>query len=513
MIRIHNFLTTSDIDRTGHLCYNIKKSKEEHKVKKQLLAFLLLVSLLSSISCGDAATPDETTAQTPDGTETTAEETISDNLPDADFGGYEFRLFVPENSKDSYTPESETGEIVDDAIYRRNRTVEERFKIKLTSVSSGKTNSDEHLAEIRKLIEAGEDAADMVLGTGKKLSTLALEGYFLNIRDIEHLDFTKPWWSSGLVDDLTFNGKMFTCSNNLSYDEFAGSKVYFFNKQLIENYRLDNPYDLVFDGKWTLDRLISMTKDTYEDLNGNGSPDENDRYGMLTTISHNAWSVALGIPEWQKNKDTIDIVAMSNRMLEAFDKIHDWYFNSKGLRTYSSGKDENMQEIRKIFGEGRAVFSFGFIGWSGSEYRDSDVDYGIIPYPKFDETQENYRVFLGVNSINMFSIPITVTNTDRTGVILEALSAEGYRQVIPTYYEIALKDKYLRDEESVQMLDLITASRTISFSYMYDNYGKSGLGFGNCFTSSYKDSYATFYAAQENAVKSRIADVLKAFTE
>ena len=113
----------------------------------------------------------------------------------------------------------------------------------------------------------------------------------------------------------------------------------------------------------------------------------------------------------------------------------------------------------------------------------------------------------------MFSIPKTASDTDRTGVILEALSAEGYKQVFPTYYEIALKDKYLRDDESVKMLDLITASRTISFSYMYDNYGKAGLGFGNCFTSAYKDSYATFYAAQENSVKARVADVVKAFTE
>lgn len=483
-------------------------------MKKQITAYFLLLSVLLSVSCAGKTAPDDSsvTSQPADSTSAT-EETISDGLPEVDYGGYEFRLFVSESNKDDYTPESETGEIVDDAVYRRNRNVEERFGIKLTSVSSGKTNNDEHMTEITKLIQSGDDAADIVLGTGKKLSNLALQGYFLNIREIEHLDFTKPWWSSGLVDDLTFNGRMYTCSNNLSYDEFAGSKVFYFNKGLIGDYKLESPYDLVFDGKWTLDKLIGMTKDVYNDLNGNGVSDKDDLFGMVTTISHNAWSVALDIPEWRKNKDTIDIVAMSDRMVEAFDKIHDWYFNGVGLRTYDRGTTENLNELHGIFADGRALFAFGFISDSATAYRETEEDYGIIPYPKFDENQENYRVFLGVNSINMFSIPKTATDTDRTGVILEALSAEGYKQVIPTYYEIALKDKYLRDEESVKMLDLITASRTISFSYMYDDYGAAGLGFGNCFTSQYKDSYATFYAAQENSVKARVANVIKAFTE
>ena len=484
-------------------------------MKKQIIAYLLLVSTLQIFACAEKTPSDVNsgTESSDNAVTTEGETTIPDNLPDENYGGYEFRLFVPDDAANVYTPESETGEIVDDAIYRRNRTVEERFKVKITSISSGKTNSDEHLAEVTKLVQSGEDAADIILGNGKKLSNLALQGYFVNIREIAHLDFTKPWWSAGLVDDLTFNGRMYTGSNNLSYDEFAGSKVFYFNKQLIKDYKLENPYDLVFDGSWTLDKLIGMTKDTYNDLNGNGSADKDDLYGMVTTISHNAWSVALDIPEWKKNKDTIDIVAMSDRMIEAFDKIHDWYFNGKGLRTYDRGSLENLTELHGIFADGRAVFAFGFIGDSATVYRDTYTDYGIIPYPKFDENQENYRVFLGVNSINMFSIPKTASDTDRTGVILEALSAEGYKQVFPTYYEIALKDKYLRDDESVKMLDLITASRTISFSYMYDNYGKAGLGFGNCFTSAYKDSYATFYAAQENSVKARVADVVKAFTE
>ena len=167
-------------------------------MKKQIIAYLLLVSTLQIFACAEK-TPsgvNSGTESSDNAVTTEGETTIPDNLPDENYGGYEFRLFVPDDAANVYAPESETGEIVDDAIYRRNRTVEERFKVKITSISSGKTNSDEHLAEVTKLVQSGEDAADIILGNGKKLSNLALQGYFVNIREIAHLDFTKPWWSA-----------------------------------------------------------------------------------------------------------------------------------------------------------------------------------------------------------------------------------------------------------------------------------------------------------------------------
>ena len=46
--------------------------------------------------------------------------------------------------------------------------------------------------------------------------------------------------------------------------------VLFFNKKLIEEYDLDDPYALVKSGEWTLDRLFSMSSEMLLDLNGDG---------------------------------------------------------------------------------------------------------------------------------------------------------------------------------------------------------------------------------------------------
>lgn len=478
---------------------------------KRYFSLILIAALFASMTAcqevsSDAESTDGTTTQTD--SETTVDP-LDDELPETDYGGYEFRFYTFGNFAAMYAPAEENGDIVNDATYRRNRTVEERFDVKILSVDSGSTNEVNHTKALEKIILSGDDAFDVALNYGKRLAGQSVSGYYKNLHDVEWLNFSKPWWSAQLVEDLTFMDCMYFCSSNLQYEEFAASKVYYFNKTKADEYKLDNLYQLVFDGKWTIDKLISMTKDVYEDVNGDGKHDTGDFYGMLTTVSHNSWAVVFDIPVWEKREDSLEVAAMNDRMIEAFDIIRSWYYESDGLYTWSS-YNAAKDEMRQMFINGRGLFTFGFVGDSGTYYRDTEVDYGMLPFPKYDEEQESYRVFYGANSSNMFTIPKQAADTSRTGMIIEALSAEGYKQLIPVYYEVALKAKYLRDEDSTKMLDLITKARTISFSYCYDNY-TAGLGFGNCFQSDYADSFATFYAGRENLVKARIEEVTEAF--
>ena len=48
-----------------------------------------------------------------------------------------------------------------------------------------------------------------------------------------------------------------------------------------------------------------------------------------------------------------------------------------------------------------------------------------------------------------------------TGYLLEILNYRSYHDVLPAYYDVCLKTKYSRDEESSEMLDLIFSSRVI----------------------------------------------------
>jgi hypothetical protein len=137
------------------------------------------------------------------------------------------------------------------------------------------------------------------------------------------------------------------------------------------------------------------------------------------------------------------------------------------------------------------------------------VEYGIVPYPKLDEEQEQF--YAGYTD-RYFVIPKTCPDTAYVGTILESMSAEGYRQVTPTYFEVALKNRYTKDQTSKEMVDLIKQSMILDFTYVYG---------GNAWwTDTLRDliagaepnkDYASYYRMKLPAAESRVTKVTEAF--
>ena len=94
--------------------------------------------------------------------------------------------------------------------------------------------------------------------------------------------------------------------------------------------------------------------------------------------------------------------------------------------------------------------------------RDMDTDFGILPYPKYDEAQESYSARLEA-AYKCCTVPVTNNRLDLTGTMLEALYCAAYNDVIPAYYEITLKSKSVRDNDSEEMLDIISSN--VRFDY------------------------------------------------
>lgn len=154
-----------------------------------------------------------------------------------------------------------------------------------------------------------------------------------------------------------------------------------------------------------------------------------------------------------------------------------------------------------LFAEGHALAALSMVSDAATTFRSSDVEYGIVPLPKWDENQESYRTFCGGNLIG---VPITVTEPEKTGLILEALAAETYKTVVPAYFGTALKEKFTYDSESGQMLDIINDTLTVSFAYVYDNWQGFGHMLGAIFSgNSPKKDYASFYASRVKSAEKR----------
>ena len=113
---------------------------------------------------GEGAQTATTSVVTEEPTEEDLRKAIPDNLPEKDMGGYEFRVWTRERSdfvEDVGFDLEETGEVVDDAIYARNRDVEERFNVDLVQHIIADSNAS---ADIVKGITSGEDTHDVAMG-------------------------------------------------------------------------------------------------------------------------------------------------------------------------------------------------------------------------------------------------------------------------------------------------------------------------------------------------------------
>ena len=146
--------------------------------------------------------------------------------------------------------------------------------------------------------------------------------------------------------------------------------------------------------------------------------------------------------------------------------------------------------------------------------RDMKSDFGIIPWPKFDESDEKYYTNVDAGC-NLIGVPVSVSDPDRVSVILEALCAEGGKSVMPQYYEVALQTKYSRDDESVQMLDIIRDGRVFDIGYFYNNniipMAINSIGWQ--LTKSENHNFSSVYAENETVALIKIAEINKAYRE
>ena len=116
----------------------------------------------------------------------------------------------------------------------------------------------------------------------------------------------------------------------------------------------------------------------------------------------------------------------------------------------------NYWRTESHFQEDRALFA-DHTFYSTISLRDMVSDFGIVPFPKYTEDQQEYGVMVEAGSRTM-TVPANIANPDLSGAVLETLHFLSHRDVMPAYYEVTLKQKVSRDSLSAQMFDIIRDS-------------------------------------------------------
>ena len=477
------------------------------KFAKLLALVLVCVMMVSAfVACGNSSDtetqPEETKAKTPETSNVGGDRydasfdrtSVKDDVPtDLTFNGETVTFFV-RNAQEIWQYEMDVDAIMNDtlydAIYYRNKTVEERLGITINTIGQSGTydsraawNDTLRTAVNTKLTDF--DAAAIYMSTG---SALAVEGVYYNVIDFPNINLEKPWWNQSIQDELTMFNTLYYLAGDIAITETAGTFCMAYNKNLYDKYygaSGENLYEVVDDNRWTIDYLYNLAAGVHEDVNGDGLISDGDVIGYSASDPdkqdswNDAWIAACGISITTKVNGVPELSFFSERTVRAHEKVYKLSVTCPGTLAQST------KELT-TFADGKILFTRADLN-SGSGWREMKDTYGILPYPMLEEGQEGGYSTITTNNASLITILSSLPSARKAliGATLELMAAESYKQVTPTYFEVALKTKYASDLEDAKMYDLIINSVRFNFGYCYSTEtlrGASGcLSIGSLF--------------------------------
>lgn len=443
--------------------------------RKLCSALVLCALLLTSVcSCSSGGTSDGGSGS--DGGDSSANTTAANtrsaqaDLPETDFEGANFTFYVGQADEYQVYAESLNGEMLNDAVYERNRTVNEKYNVKI--VTRLIENSDRYQANGELVntfvsdVLAGDSTFDVAATFAYQCNSLISNGVCYDWKSLPYMDFEQPWWNALATKADTINGKMYTAVGDLSLTALLYTNCYFVNTNLAENYNIttDSLYQNVFDGKWTIDYFTSLISNIYSDLDGNSTKSVGDLYGYASSLvdSVDAWPIAFKNPITSVDSSgSLYSSYMTERIQSGIEKLVTLLYSQAG--TYIP--EDNGGEVSMFVGD-KVVFIPGFFNIAFNQLRSMSSDYMILPYPKYDEAQDNYYT-TAMDEYSVFVAPKNLTDTEKVAIVMEALTVESYNTVTPAYYDSALKGKYASSADMAKMVDLIMENRCFDIAFMF----------------------------------------------
>ena len=423
------------------------------------------------------------------------------------YDGYNFKFFMRNSDMflSDIFAEEETGEIINDAVYKRNQEVSEKFGVKFSVIKSSNSNYE---TDAMKNILAGDDAYDVIVPHARAAFSYVTSNMLLDWRkDLPYVDLSKPWWSADMQKSFTIKNKLFTMTGDLSYTSLAQAHCLIFNKSIFDELGLDYPYDLVRKGDWTFEEMTKLADKAVKDINGDGVIKvDDDRIGYFTQQWGGPTDVIYTGGQRIFGKDDKGLPTLtlnSEKTITIFDKYFRFLDTDAAFCSTSTFGGAKTNPFR----DDRAMFSTaGLNDLSG--LRDMKSDFGVLPLPKFDKTDKYATIVDG--SHNLYCVPITATDPSRTSVILEALSIIGSKEVIPAFYDVALQTKFTRDADSAEMIDIIRDSRVYDLGYLAGGDLQSA---GRDLANSTSKDFASYYAQRETSVLDKIKGIVEVYTK
>lgn len=419
-------------------------------VSRVTALLLILVFALSATACANnGKTPAETTSSgegtaTPD--ETTASLFEPDDLPaQLNLNETVTMLYWEDFENVEFFVEDEGSDSVEYAIKNRNAKVLARLGVEIDFVPTpGNYNNRSNFEKTVYADFSGSNSYDIYAAYSMSVANCAYSGYCANLYDYSVINFEKPWWPKKLTSEAVINNKLYFASGDISTNMLYMMYVMYFSKPIVTDNGIESPYDCVDKGTWTIDKMIEMAAVIANDLD-----DDNKIYGLATSsnVHYDPFFYGAGLRTLDRAEDGSLIISDlfgSERAQNTATKMAE--FLNNGQCTASKGQE--------LFRDGRALFSVNRARYASQFLSDTDMGFGIVPMPKYDETQEEYATCLGF-PYTLYAISSGSRHAEAAAYLLEALASESYRTVTPALFEVSMKIRYVDDPIAARMFDIV----------------------------------------------------------
>lgn len=438
-----------------------------------LLACLTLLPLL--VSCGDT-TPAVTTGNAENVTAVTNNDPSTPDLPTAaeigDISG-DFHFLVAGNwAWNDYEAEEESSELVEIAIYERNKQMEDEHGITITTqdvVAHGTSQGQgPGFQKLYTEYMSGTSMYDAAMVGTYDVATVAYTGLVWDMNRLPYINLEKDYWDQQANKDLSVNGKMYYTTGDISVADNRATYTLFFSKKMVDDFGLENPYDLVKSNQWTFEKFSEMTKSVGSDADLNGVYDTKDVYGLMTPTDTNLAILSAADERICTIKDgKLELTFYSDRVETLYTQFID-LLNNSSVYNYQTISPQPSSEDRVAMLDNNQALFYSHTMFYIDYLRECENNFGILPYPKYDETQESYKNLVSAWHSQFLCVPLMCENVNRTGYVLEKLAYLGQEKLTPAYYEKTLQGKYVRDAESSEMLDIIFDSLLYDVGIYYN---------------------------------------------
>ena len=501
-----------------------------------LLAVLMLACLF--VACDNPEVPDQ---QDPDKNDTTDKENEKNPDKDEDDGDKEIDYLLTVNQENFFEEtitilcredksyeidmDQDSGALVEKAVFDRNARVEEYLNVEIVGfpVNGSWPLQEEYISVLAQAVATTDNSFQLAATHSSYNARVTLNDQYWEMRQFaDQINLDAPWWSASWVENATVNDKLFFITGDVSLTMWEELYAVFFNRQMAADREeeIGDLYQLVRDGEWTLETLAELS-DIYIDANGNDERDAGDTYGLLINRhSMRTFVTSCDLPIAQRNEDGgFDLIFMDEdhveKVTDVYTQLFELIYQNDGTWDSKIYRDEDYTEMLEMFtAEDGALFMTGTLQ-NASALRHAKMEFGILPFPKYDEDQENYLAH-SYDGLSSFAIPACTGTPEMSAKVLDAMGAESKYSVIPAYYEVVLQGRVAQDAESKEMLNIIRENLYFDFGFIYsDALKRTGSAgpfafFGDELRAG-RESLASGWASVYDGYISKLEEVMDKF--